>query len=151
MQHGDAGPRAFLEFVHASDLEGQRILDRRCGNALLELLACHAVHRQFLKRQVHPTPVEILTDVADEVGKLERDAEVGCAVVRLRRCRLQDRDHLQSDDGRGSVDVLIEIVERLVLGNGEIHRHRVQEGLEVRLRDLPAQHRVDDRAADGII
>ena len=34
--------------------------------------------REVLERQVDPAAAKVLADVADEVGELERDAEVPC-------------------------------------------------------------------------
>ena len=38
--------------------------------------------------------------------------------------RLEDRDHLQADDGGRPVHVAEQVVPRRVLGDGEVHRHR---------------------------
>ncbi len=105
---------------------------------------------EVVQRQVDPAAVEVLTDVADEVRELEGDAQILGRFVRVGRQRLEDGHHLQPDDGGGAVHVLVEVVVGLVLGDGEVHRHRVQERLEVLDRDVPATHRVHDGIADRV-
>ena len=149
-EHGDPRPRALLECAHASDLCGQRGLDSGSGHAAFEDLACHAVLSEFVEGEVDAPAMQVLADVADEVGELECHAQILGARIGLGCARFEDRHHLQADDRRTAVDVLEEIVVRRIVGDGEIHAHGVQEGLEVLDGDLPGPHRVHESASDGI-
>ena len=66
-------------------------------------------------RQVDAAAIEVLGDVAEEVGQLEREPEVARVRLRVRRHRLEDGQHHLADDRRGAVHVHEQIVPGVVL------------------------------------
>ena len=66
--------------------------------------------------------------------------------------RLEDRHHLQPDDGGRPVDVVLQVVEGLVLGDGEVHRHRCRNaskcssGMSQRRDRVPHRRETSGRA-----
>src|SRR5918997_1889068 len=93
--------------ARAVSMQGRLVgCSSRTPTAALEVLARHAERPQVLHREVDASAPQVLADVADEVAELEGDPEVaGVRVGDLAgNQRLEDRHHLQPDDGRGPVD-----------------------------------------------
>src|SRR3954451_19579289 len=151
MEERDAGSGGALEATYPGDLEPQQVPDPVVDAALLEVPASETEPLEVLDREIDPTPVEVLADVADEVRQLEGDAEVPRVAIGRLVERTKDRHHLLADDRRRPVDVRPEVVVGRVLRDAEIHRHRRQERLEGLDRDVPALHGVDDRAVDVVL
>ena len=76
--------------------------------------------------------MQVLVDVAQEVGQLERPSQ--CRGVRrglvARADRAQDRKHLQANHFRGAVHVAVERGAVGIVGDGQVHPHRGQEVVE---------------------
>ena len=99
MQHVDAGARFRFESLDAIDLVPERSFDLRCCLAPSQNFSAHAETLELIHRKIDASAVQILGHVADEVRELERDAELHRVVVGSRIRWLQDRHHLQTDDG----------------------------------------------------
>ena len=153
MQQPYAVRGAAIDLPSAGDLEGQQAPDGAVHDAEREMLTGDAERLQILLRQVDPSAPQILADVAKEVAELERDAQVcGIGIGDFAwDQRLEDRHHLQADDGRRAVDVAHQVRVGGVTGDGQVHPHAREERLDVVHRDLPAAHRVDDRPADRVV
>jgi hypothetical protein len=63
----------------------------------------------------------------------------------------EDGQHLQADDLRRAVYVLVERCPPRVVGDREVHPHRVEESAEVPARDFVPRGGVDDRSELGIV
>ena len=85
---------------------------------------------QILERQVDAAAREIVLDVAQDVGQLQRDAEVQRVVARPVAPAAEDPDADQADRRGDAPAVLEQVVERLVPRRVEIHRHAVDDVLE---------------------
>ena len=108
-----------------------------------QVVAGDAELGQVLVGQVGAAPVEVLGDVADEVGELEGEAELpGRLAGRGRVGAAQDRQHHGADDRRRALHVVEQVVVGRVRGDGQVHRHALQERREV----VPVQ--VED--GDGV-
>ena len=81
--------------------------------------------REIVERHVHAAARQIVLDVADDVGELQRDAEIQRVVARLRIAAAEDPDTDQADRRRDAVAILQQIVECLIPRRVEIHRHAV--------------------------
>ncbi len=148
--HGDPRIRARLQKPHPADLLGESLAPV-VATPRPHVVGGHAVCREFLQREVDPPAKQVFADIPDEVRQLERDPEVARVVVRTLAAGFQDRNHLQTDDGSGSVHVLHKVVVGLVLLDCEVHSHRVEERLEVVRRDRPADRGVDGRSRHRVI
>ena len=151
MQHVDARATFRFESLDAIDLVPERGFDLRCCFAPFQNRSVHTETLELIDRKIDASAVQILGHVADEVRELEGDAELHRVVVGRRIRWLQDRHHLQTDDGGRAVDVLIQVLVRGVLGHGEVHAHGMQESFEVFAGDFPTQDRVHDRPAHRIV
>jgi hypothetical protein len=105
---------------------------------------------QLVLRQVDATPVQILGDVAQEVGVLEGETERPGGRERLRAQRLQHRQHHLADHRGRALHVPQQVVPRLVPGGGQIHRHRPVEAVEALRGNAHGADRVADRGQHGI-
>jgi len=119
---------------------------------MFKAFAIDAASSQRLLREINAAESEIFANVADEVGQLERDAEIdGVGSKRVPWDGLirasEDRKHLQADHGRGTPCVAGQLLIRVVFGDAEIHPHRIEKVAEVTDWDVPAADRVDDREA----
>ena len=130
------------------DLEPHQLSPRLVGTAAPRV---GAEAPDVLGGQVHAPPVEVLADVAEEVGQLEGEAEVTRRAGRGVRPWLEDRQHHLADDGRRSVHVAEEVVPRLVLGHRKVHRHRAQEPAEAAGIDGERAHGVHDRLEEHVV
>jgi len=119
---------------------------------MFKAFAIDAARSQRLLREINAAETKIFANVADEVGQLERDAEIdGMGSKRVPWDGLirasEDRKHLQADHGRGTPCVAGQLLIRVVFGDAEIHPHRIEKVAEVTDWDVPAADRVDDREA----
>ncbi len=110
----------------------------------------HAEAVEVLLRQVQAAAVEVLADVADEVGQLEGLAERGRRRRGLRGERAQHRQHHQADDHGRPVRVDLQVRVRRVLRDGDVHLHRGQEGLEQLQVDAERVHGVGRGVHHGV-
>ena len=131
----------------AVDGTGRGVLVLECGAnpgvgapivvAPHQQFAVHAERGEFVGGQIHPVAVEVLVDVAQEVGQLKGLAQ--CLGARFgvpqRPDRAQDGQHLQSDDFGRSPHVAVQRRPVGVVGDGEVHPHRRQEVVEEVQRD----------------
>ena len=96
-------------------------------------------------RKVEPATVEILRDVAEDVGQLKRQSAGLPRGDRLRRTESPDVDRREAD---GASDAAAVEFERSDIGDVErveIHSHAVEHGPEVVGGDAVSAHGVDQR------
>jgi hypothetical protein len=111
-----------------------------------------AERREVGQRQVDPAALQVLADVADEVGELEGQAEfAGGAGGGGPVGRLQDRQHHRADDGGRALHVLQQVVIGLVAVDGEVHAHRPEELLEVGSVQVEHGNGVQDGGQDLVV
>ncbi len=106
---------------------------------------------ELARREIQTSPVEVFTDVADEVGQLKRLTEIrrGHYSFLLRNAHSENREHLQTDDDGGAVHVLGKLVHRVVDGSklrgvGGVHPHGLEEGVEVCTRNVERLHSIGE-------
>ena len=113
-----AGSRAIprvgvgVERAVALDLVGQQGPALRRHRAREREVDPEALH--VLLRQVDPAAVEVLVDVADEVGQLEGQSQGAGGLLGGRVGRLQHREHHLPDHRSGPLHVAAEVVPGLV-------------------------------------
>ena len=117
---------------------------RLVGNDLLRIVAGDAGEQQAFARQIEPAETRILVEVAQDVGELQRAAEM----VRERDAVLlakPEHPHRQPPDGAGDA-IAIEI-ERRHVGRADVgrhvHLHAVDDGEEILALQAKGLHRAD--------
>src|SRR5262245_79510 len=115
-----------------------------------ELLLVAAEVPQILERQVDAAAGAVLAHVAQDVGELERDAEVVRIVHGGGMPAAEDLDAQEADGGGDQVAVLLELVEGPVAPAREIHLDAADQVREVPVRQGEASHGVGERDADGV-
>jgi lycopene cyclase domain-containing protein len=128
--------------------------DVRVEPLLGQLLPGHPVRGHRVGGQVHPAAVDVLGDVAEEVGQLERLAERDGVrrglLARHAGGGAQDRQHLQPDDRRRAPHVPVEGGEVGVGVDVEVAGHRGEEVDEVLDGDVVPAVGVHQRQADRV-
>ena len=104
---------------------------------------------QVLLRQVDPAAVEVLADVAQEVGELEGEAERAGRPHGIRAGAQHGQHHL-ADDGGAAVHVAEQVGPRLVAAAGEVGAHRGEEAGEAVVVDAALAHRGGHGRHDGV-
>ena len=95
-------------------------------------VAVDAVGGELVGGQIDPAAAQILVDVAQEVGELERLSERGgvrCGVV-ARADGAEHRQQLQPDHLGRAVHVALQRGAVRIVGHGQVHPHRRQEVVE---------------------
>jgi hypothetical protein len=107
---------------------------------------------QVLGRQIDPAPVEVLGQVADEVGQLEGQAELAGGLAGGRRVgRLQDRGQHGPDHRRRALHVATQLGVGAIAVHGQVHGHGVQEPLEVGDVQGKGPHGVEHGRQDRVL
>ena len=148
-QQADADVGRDVEPAAAGDLEAHDLAPLRRRPAERGV---GGVAAEVLLGQVDATAVQVLADVAQEVGQLEGVAQV--PGVRRRGGRIawfEDGQHHLADDRGRAVHVAAQVRPRLVAGDGEVHRHRAQEAAEALRVDGEGAHGVHDRLEHRIV
>ncbi len=103
----------------------------------------NAEARQFVERQIDAIAARILADVADDIGELERGAEVfGVA----QRCGIAVAENLcrhQADHTRHPVTIRLQRGEVGIAVVLQIHLHPVDDFVETRPREIETAHHRD--------
>ena len=147
-QQRDSGVGEAVERTIAFDLVRQELLELRCRPALLEV---HPEAPQIILRHVDPGAVQILVDVAQEVGQLEGQTERAGGCLGGRAGRLEHRQHHLPDHRRRTLHVVAEVLPGLVRGPGQVHRHGAEEAVEALRLDAAGDHRVHDGRHGGVL
>ncbi len=105
----DALDRPRVDRASPGDLVGEQRPDRIVDDAAVEPGPVDAVPAQRLLGQIDAAPVEILGDIAQEVGELKRDPELAGALTRLVAIsaagEAQNGQHLPADNRRRTLHV----------------------------------------------
>ena len=132
----------------------QQRLDRRRTDAAagarhlgVEIRFAAAVRAQILERQIESPLRQVHRDVADDVGQLQGDPEIGRVLLR-RPSRVPKMFKADQADGRGDANaVLVEIGERLVAAGAEIHLDPFDQRLEGAPWQVESRDQRHERAA----
>ena len=145
-QRRDAVVGLAVEPPVALDLEGHQRAPLRGDDPGVRVGAEPA---QVLLGHVDAAPVEVLADVAQEVGELEGEAERAGRRDGI-RAGSQDRQHHLADDGGAAVHVAQQVAPGLVGAAGEVGAHRAEEAREALLVDVALAHRRHDGRHDRV-
>src|SRR5262245_12440171 len=146
----EGSPRAQVVGACASALERHQ-RTHTCGvPAGEQLLLVAAEVSQVLERKVDAAAGAVLAHVAQDVGELERDAEVARIVRGGGMPAAEDLDAEEADGGGDQVAVLLERAEGPVAPAREIHLDAADQVREVPLRQGEPPHGVGERDADGV-
>ena len=128
--------RALVEIARAAAFERYQLPDRFGDDPGGEVVHCTSMRPQVVERQVDAPPLEIGLDVAQDVGQLQRDAEVERVVGRPRAATAEDPEADHPDRRCHPAAVFEQIVERLIARRVEIHRDAVDHILERLARQI---------------
>eukprot|EP00964_Phaeocystis_antarctica_P041018 scaffold23462_cov66-Phaeocystis_antarctica.AAC.10 len=129
---------------------------RAIWNLSILRLFRHAKPHEVLPRQVDPLAGAVLSNVTQDVGQLQRDAQRQRRLERLLQRRIlrgaHDREHHEPHGARHAVAVHVQLVERFEAVLVEVHDHTLDHVLE-RLdgKARVVAQRVDQRQVDRVV
>ncbi len=138
---GSAAHARCVVLVGARRLEGHELDEPGRVPALRQIVRGHAEAPQVLLREVDAPDARVHLDVAQDVGDLERDAQVHRVLARPRVRVAEDLDAAEPHRGGHAIAVGIERVEGLVGGMVHVHLHPRDDLLERGARDREAADR----------
>src|SRR5262245_34586403 len=97
---------------------------------------------QLLDGQINASAFGILLDVANDVSKLEGQAQVPRIALHTGVMRPKDRQASQTYHGRHAVAILFQLGKGSIALDSEIHLHTTDEFLKVMLRNGIMRHGV---------
>ena len=157
IEHFDALAGEFVHPPGGGVLLGERTaypgVGALVGVAPRQRVTVDAVGSQLVGGQIHPAALQILVDISQKVGELERFSQRGGV-----RCSLlagadgaENGQHLQSDHLGRPVHVPLESLAVRVVRDRQVHPHRREEVVEHLPWDAVPAGGVDDGAQRGVV
>ena len=146
-------PRGRFEVaLRAVGLEAHEGAELVVDDAFAEVVLRVAVARHLVDRQVNAVALDVLPQVAEDVGELHRETEVDRGLLRERLVPVTEyADRDEAHDRRNVIAVVPEFVEARETPWLQVHLHARDDVLEERLRDVVRAGGVRQRREDETV